>query len=154
MQLKQFQFRPTYLDRIKTLTEELTADQEAVNMFFKVSQDLLIVANKEGDILTVNDAWTNKFGYEKSETVGSRIFEYVHPEDVQSFIKEWHHLSDKDWDRQDFRVLTNRKEECATLEWNATLHGNGQVYVIAREVPTSFTICPKSSKKIKIKRSR
>jgi PAS domain S-box-containing protein len=152
MQLKPFDFKPTHIDRIKALTEELTADDEAVNMFFRLSLDLLMVANQDGDIIKANDAWSEILGFDKQEIIGSRIFEYVHLEDIDNFVQTWHHISEQDWERKHYRVLVHRKEECSALEWNATVY-NGLVYAIAREVPLACVTCPESVRKQKVKRS-
>jgi PAS domain S-box-containing protein len=148
MQIKPFEFKPTHIDRIKTLTEELTADNEAVNMFFKLSLDLLMVADEDGTIVMANEAWCSTLKYDKLEIEQSKVFEYIHPDEVEQFIAAWYKLSDGDWIRAHYRTLVSHKEECTTLEWNATKYKNGLIYAIAREVP----ICNKAMRRQSIKR--
>ena len=154
MQIKPFEFKPTHIDRIKTLTEQLTADDEAVNMFFRLSLDLLMVADEDGDIVMVNEAWCSALGYERIEIEQSKVFEYIHPDEVERFIVAWYKLSNEDWNRAHYRTLVSHKEECTALEWNATKHKNGLIYAIAREVPISCLVCPEAVRRQSIKRSK
>jgi PAS domain-containing protein len=111
-----------------------------------------MVANQDGDIIKANDAWSDMLGFDKQDILGSRVFEYIHPDEVEKFIGMWHQISEHDWNRVHYRALVQKKEECSALEWNATVY-NGLVYAIAREVPLSCLACPESVRRHKIKRS-
>jgi PAS domain S-box-containing protein len=50
---------------------------------WRMSQDLLVVAESDGTIIDINDAaWTRLLGWRKEELVGFRFVDFAHPGDV------------------------------------------------------------------------
>jgi len=47
------------------------------------SQDLLLVLDRDGTCTATNPAWFAVLGYAQSELVGRRVFDFVHPDDLE-----------------------------------------------------------------------
>jgi len=62
---------------------ERTADR---NRLWQLSTDIMLVADMEGMIEAVNPAWTRMLGWTEQELVGSPLFPFVHPDDLDSTI--------------------------------------------------------------------
>ncbi len=60
---------------------ERTADRDRM---WRLSTDIMLVAEFDGTITAVNPAWTNLIGWQEDELIGSKFFDYVHPDDLAS----------------------------------------------------------------------
>jgi PAS domain S-box-containing protein len=54
---------------------------DELEMFFRLSADLLCVASLDGYFLRVNPAWANVFGYDDATLKASPFLDFVHPDD-------------------------------------------------------------------------
>jgi PAS domain S-box-containing protein len=54
---------------------------DELEMFFRLSADLLCVASLDGYFLRVNPAWAHVFGYDDTTLKGSPFLDFVHPDD-------------------------------------------------------------------------
>jgi PAS domain S-box-containing protein len=59
----------------------------------ETSRDLIIMVNRAGEILYVNSAATEEFGYTQDEVLGKYLLNFVHPDDreraVRDFFNDW-----------------------------------------------------------------
>ena len=53
---------------------------------WRLSQDLLVVADADGAMTAVNTAWTALLGWPEHELVGRRFTEFTHPEDLAATL--------------------------------------------------------------------
>ncbi len=58
--------------------------QNRRNRFFRLSVELLALADHEGVITCANPTWHKTLGYRESDMTGHRLLEFVHPEDLAS----------------------------------------------------------------------
>ena len=65
--------------------EERTRDH---NRLWRLSTDVMLVADFEGAIHAVNPAWTHLFGWGAEELVGRSFMDLVHPDDVADTMTE------------------------------------------------------------------
>lgn len=61
--------------------------EEERDQFFKVSLDMLAMANTEGYFIRVNPAVQNLLGYSPEEFCANHAVHYIHPDDVQATIE-------------------------------------------------------------------
>jgi two-component system sensor histidine kinase/response regulator len=54
---------------------------DELETFFRLSLDLLCVANLEGFFLRLNPAWTHVLGFDEAELLASPFVDFVHPDD-------------------------------------------------------------------------
>lgn len=73
---------------------ETRSEAEAhLRRLFRLSLDLMCVANFEGYFTRVNPAFEQVLGYDADELLSRRFIEFVHPDDHESTIKEVENLS-------------------------------------------------------------
>ena len=65
----------------ETLAERVEARAQERDRIWRLSQDLLVVADLKGTVLNVNPAWTAALGWSTDELVGRSSDWLVHPED-------------------------------------------------------------------------
>ncbi|SEL99159.1 PAS domain S-box-containing protein [Xaviernesmea oryzae] len=70
---------------------ERTADRDRM---WRLSTDVMLVADFEGRIMAVNPAWTSLLGWGEDELVGSIFLDLVHPDDLAATHEEIARLSD------------------------------------------------------------
>jgi PAS domain S-box-containing protein len=64
---------------------ERTADRDRM---WRLSTDVMLVADFEGRIAAVNPAWARLFGWSDSETLGTNFLDLVHPDDLAPTVSE------------------------------------------------------------------
>jgi PAS domain S-box-containing protein len=71
--------------------EERTADRDRM---WRLSTDIMLVADFEAKILAVNPAWTSQLGWSQEELLKSDFLALVHPDDLEPTLAEVHKLSE------------------------------------------------------------
>lgn len=153
--MKTIQFAPTNMGRIRQLTEELTEDQTALYLFFKLAPDLFCIADNTGYFQRVNQAWSMILGWSEEELLSVPFVKFIHPDDVDRTEDIVRHMENNDIIRFHNRYrrkpgTTNLIEEKSVagdndyviLEWSSTAWDNGLTYAAARQVPASCLKCP------------
>ncbi len=62
--------------------------------FFRLSLDLLCVANLQGRFVLLNPSWERLLGWSLDELYATPFLDFVHPEDVDATVAEMGHLAD------------------------------------------------------------
>src|SRR5207344_2718188 len=70
-------------ERLETEVEQRTRERDRI---WKVSEDLLGVANFDGYFLSINPAWTNLLGWTENEIKSLHVNELRHPDDAAAAI--------------------------------------------------------------------
>lgn len=65
---------------VQDITHHMTGDRE-LDHFFKISADLLCIANHKGYFIKISPAWTELLGYTEEELLSQPYMNFVHPED-------------------------------------------------------------------------
>jgi len=63
--------------------EERTRERDRA---WRLSQDLLVVADTDGTLKAVNGTWTDLLGWQEHELVGRHLAEFTHPEDLDATL--------------------------------------------------------------------
>jgi PAS domain S-box-containing protein len=72
----------------RTLEDEVRERTAQRDRMWTLSTDIMMVSNRNGTILSVNPAWTTLLGWREDELVGSRFFDFVHPQDLEMTRQE------------------------------------------------------------------
>lgn len=66
-------------DNLEQQVAERTAERDRM---WRLSTDLMLVADLQGHIVSVNPAWTTLLGWTEDELVGRPLFDFLHPDDL------------------------------------------------------------------------
>jgi PAS domain S-box-containing protein len=111
----------------------LKKKMEELDQFFKVTLELLCVANTDGYFLRLNPSWERIFGHTRKELMAKRFLDFVHPDDLEQTRQALSTLA-----TQLILVSFENRYRCKDgtyrwLEWTATPAGN-LIYAAARDV--------------------
>ncbi|GLS45245.1 hypothetical protein GCM10007884_32340 [Methylobacterium brachythecii] len=67
----------------QTLEARVAHRARALDRAWRLSPDLLAIANAQGTLLAVNAAWTDLLGWEASDLVGQGFAGFTHPDDLE-----------------------------------------------------------------------
>jgi PAS domain S-box-containing protein len=114
--------------------EELKEAREEQERFFALSPDLLCIADVEGRLIKVNDAWAQLLGWSAHELTAAPYVDFVHPDDVAATIAATEALSQHQTVRLENRY--RRKDgSYVWLSWRAVGHPErGVIYGAARDI--------------------
>lgn len=116
------------------ITERKNTEQE-LNQFFRLSNDLLCLANYEGFFLKLSVGWKKVLGYSHDEMTSIPFIDFVHPEDKEMTISELNKLI-KGGIISGFENRYRCKDgSYKILNWNASPDkASGHVYCIVRDL--------------------
>jgi len=116
------------------VTERVSTEVE-LNKYFKLSMDMLCVANFNGEFVKVSKGWTETLGFSKEELLGKQFLNFVHPDDIESTISEFKNLKDGDFTKGYENRYITKEGHFRILNWNAAPdQATGLIYCIVRDV--------------------
>ena len=71
-----------------SLEHQVAARTAERDRMWRLSTDLMLVADMQGHMLSINPAWTSLLGWTQDELMGRRFFELLHPDDVAATLAE------------------------------------------------------------------
>ena len=101
--------------------------------FFRVNLDLLCIADFEGNFLKVNKEWENILGYFSEELEKRKIFEFVHPDDLEATLDEILKLSKQEQVTNFINRLKCKDGSYRYIEWRSQPSGK-LIYAAARDI--------------------
>jgi PAS domain S-box-containing protein len=109
--------------------------REELDRFFMLSVDLLCIAGEDGYFKRLNPSWEKVLGYSVQELLAVPYVQFIHPDDVDSTVKEAEGLSKG----RSAIAFTNRYRcndgSYRWFEWNATpVIDGGIIFAMARDV--------------------
>ncbi len=124
---------------LSDVTEEMQARQalerttEELEQFFSLSLDLLCIADIDGCFHRLNRQWERALGYALPELQGQRLFDLVHPDDVEATRKTVADLA-AGGHVVGFTNRYRRKDgSYLWLEWRSAPSGR-LIYAVARDI--------------------
>jgi PAS domain S-box-containing protein len=129
--------RAAMQDRLRRLNESLAERVEAQaqerDRIWKLSQDLLVVSDRQGTISNVNPAWTVTLGWEANELIGKTGIWLIHPDDRERSIEELRNLqTGRPSAHFENRILC-KDGSYRWLSWRS-MADQSSVYTIARDI--------------------
>lgn len=118
---------------VKAAYDELAEKNQAMEYFFAINPDLILITDLRGIILQLNQAWDEVLGYEPNSLVGRSFMELVHPEDTALTINAVSALEKGEaiWN------FVNRYQRAdgsyRYLEWNSQ-SSKGLIFAAARDI--------------------
>jgi PAS domain S-box-containing protein len=77
----------------QTLEAQVAERARERDEIWRVSQDMLLVIDRQGIFRAVNPAWTRTLGYQPEELIGTRFDTYVEPDDIDRTYAAIEHAS-------------------------------------------------------------
>ena len=117
-------------ERLETEVEQRTRERDRI---WKVSEDLLGVANFDGYFLSINPAWTNLLGWTENEIKSLHVNELRHPDDAAAAIAVREQLAHG---LQTARIENRFRHRDGTWRWIAwtMTTDEGLIYVSGRHI--------------------
>ena len=120
--------------QIGQFVERRSAEQQ-LERYFRLSLDMLCVANHAGYFIRVNPAWERTLGFTMAEMTSAPIVDFVHPDDREKTVAEMGRLSEGQ-DTVSFENRYRAKDgSYRWMQWNATPFVQEQlIYAAARDI--------------------
>ncbi|MDX2271812.1 MAG: PAS domain S-box protein [Cyanobacteriota bacterium] len=109
----------------------LQSKTDALDRFFSLSVDLMLIGTADGQIVRINQQWENLLGYSIAELEGTSFSSYVHLEYVDKTFS--HNLVPGHSAPSFSNRLTCRDGSYRWLEWRVVLSGD-LVFAVARDI--------------------
>jgi PAS domain S-box-containing protein len=116
-----------------TLEGQVRARTLQLDRMWTLSSDIMMVSDFEGNILSVNPAWSILLGWRPDELIGSAFYTFLHPDDVSRTRTERHKVERGERiDKLENRYRT-KAGGYVWLSWKAVPDGD-VVHSVARDV--------------------
>ena len=122
-----------YRDLTRTLEQRVEAQARERDRTWKVSQDLLVVADANGKYLSVNPAWTAVLGWSESELIGKTGEWIIHPDDLERTSRQVATLAAGGKTLHFENRLVHRSGTYRWLSWTG-VSDRGQIYAAGRDI--------------------
>ncbi len=121
-----------------TRTELIKANKESEEFFnfFRLSPDIMVIANTNGIFKSINPATTSLLGYSEEELTSKPFTDFIHPDDIQTTLKEFEKINNEGTISIDFenRYLS-KNNGYLLLSWRAHFNEKEKVtYATARNI--------------------
>ena len=116
-----------------TLEQRVAISTAERDRMWRLSTDLMLVAQFDSTVVSVNPAWTTLLGWEREELVGRPYLEFVYPEDQASTGKETVALADGMSTLRFENRYRHKDGGYRWLSWSAVPE-DGLIHAVARDV--------------------
>ncbi|HEX2942351.1 MAG TPA: PAS domain S-box protein, partial [Rhodopila sp.] len=119
------------LDRTddREAAESLRSDRDRLWQF---STDLMVVAGFDGAVQALNPAWTQTLGWTEAEMLGRRLFDLVHPDDLDFTLKGVEELQTNQSRLGMVNRYRHKDGSYRWISWNS-VPGGGVINAIGRD---------------------
>lgn len=117
----------------KAAENELLQTTQELETFFRVTPDLLCIADTYGNFIKTNKAWEEILGYPAQELENRKFLEFIHPEDIEATQEAIRRLK-KQEDVLNF-VNRYRSQDGSYhfIEWRSKPQGK-KIYAASRDI--------------------
>ncbi len=122
--------------KVTERTKEVKEVYSKLEGFFKVSIDLLAIANSEGYFLQLNPEWEKVLGYTIEELTNRKYLDFVHPDDLQSSLDALKVMSQETPLKHFITQYLCKDGTYKFLEWNVAPESDLQ-YISAHDITDS-----------------
>lgn len=122
------------LQELNATLEQAVAERTAErDRMWRLSAELMLVADFEAIIRAVNPAWTSSLGYASGDLVGRKFLDLVHPEDIESTLREVGKLGEGATTFSFENRYRHKDGSYRWLSWTA-VPDQGFIHAVARNV--------------------
>lgn len=122
----------------KRLHQEVLARQESerqLKNIFELHSSLHVIVEIDGTIKSANIGWKDHLGYEKSELLGTKVFDLIHPDDIEATKQEMGKLSEGIKTFRFRNRYLDKNNEYRLLEWSAVYSDEDNlIYATANDI--------------------
>jgi hypothetical protein len=120
-------------DLNETLEQRVEAESRERARIWNVSQDLLVVSDTQGRLLSVNPAWTATLGWSEADLVGNTTEWLLHPDDRDKTHAERARLTEG---RKTLRFVNRLRHKDGSFRWLSwtAVPDQGLIYAVARDI--------------------
>jgi PAS domain S-box-containing protein len=101
--------------------------------FWRLSSDLMCVADQRGVVLAANPAWTSALGWEGGDLIGAPILALVHPDDLPATETELAALAAGRGSTRFENRLRRKDGAYRNVSWRSAL-ADGLIFAVGRDV--------------------
>jgi len=116
-----------------TLEEQISVRTAERDRIWRLSKDIMLVADFNAHLAAVNPAFTAILGWREQEVMGRSFLDLVHPDDVQTTIQQVGSLSSGGHVFRFENRYRRRDGSYCTLSWTA-VPGDGHIHAIGRDI--------------------
>jgi len=106
---------------------------EEMDNFFRLTLDLLCIADTDGNFLRLSTAWEKTLGYTHEELMAGKFFDFIHPEDIQGTLDAVSRLISQHEVHNFVNRYRCRDGSYRWLEWRSVPAGK-LIYAAARDI--------------------
>jgi PAS domain S-box-containing protein len=117
----------------ETLEQRVEMESRERARIWNVSQDLLVVSDTQGRLLSVNPAWTAALGWSEADLVGNTTEWLLHPDDRDKTRAERTRLTEGHKTLRFVNRLRHKNGSFCWLSWTA-VPDRGLIYAVARDI--------------------
>jgi PAS domain S-box-containing protein len=135
---------------IRDITKQNNTQKELIKVhterehflnFFKLSPDIMVIADPNGAFITVNPATTTLLGYSEKEITARPFIEFVHPDDKQNTLEEIEKQSKLGFSLNFENRYLRKNNTPILLSWSAYFNNEeGVTYATARDITSERQI--------------
>jgi PAS domain S-box-containing protein len=130
---EQIEAEKALRDLNETLEQRVEAEAQERARIWNVSQDLLAVADAEGNLLSVNPAWTATLGWGEADLIGHTSEWLLHPDDRAKARAELARLAEGRRTLRFENRLQHKRGTFCRLSWTA-VPDRGLIYAVGRDI--------------------
>lgn len=122
------------LEYLNATLEQQVADRTADrDRMWRLSTDIMLVADFSSRIVATNPAWTSALGWSGEELLGRSFMDFIHPDDVASTMAEVGRLSEGAKTFTFVNRYQHRDGSYRTLSWTA-VPSDDLIHAVGRDV--------------------
>jgi hypothetical protein len=130
---EQVELEKALRDLNENLEQRVEAQARERDRIWNVSQDLLLVADTRGKVISINPAWTLTLGWSPNDLLGTAAVQLLHPDDRERVLLELPQLTKGYKTRHLENRLRHKDGTYCWLSWQATLDQD-RIYAVARDI--------------------
>lgn len=119
-------------DRSAEAAQELASNER--NLFFELSQDIILVCNPDGTIRDVNPSFTRVLGYQLNDLRGVNPLDLIHSEDQFATLQDLKNLNANAISVGHVNRVRDVHGEYRWLSWSSVISPDGKIYASAQDI--------------------
>jgi PAS domain S-box-containing protein len=116
-----------------SLQQQVAARTIERDRIWRLSIDLILIAQMDAHIVAANPAWTRILGWDNDELVGSNLLDLIHPDDIEHTVNEIARLSEGQIGTALENRYRRRDGSYCWISWNA-FPNDGLIHAFGRDV--------------------